>query len=123
MKYLFLLYGPDGPLPEPGTPEARVLFERYSAATEAMAKAGVLIECAPLQPATATTTVRVRDGETLLTDGPAAEIKEQFGGITLVECADLDEALTWAQTLPAATDGSVEVRPLAAVQPPGAMMS
>ena len=82
-----------------------------------------LIECAPLQPATATTTVRVRDGQTLQTDGLAGEIKEQFGGFTLVECADLDEALRWAQTLPAATDGSVEVGPLVQVQPPGAMTS
>ena len=65
----------------------------------------MLIDCAPLQPAAAATTVRVRDGETLLTDGPAAEIKEQFGGYTLIECADLDEALKWAATLPAALDG------------------
>jgi hypothetical protein len=56
--------------------------------------------------------VRVRDGEALLTDGPAAEIKEQFGGYTLVECADLDEALRWAATVPTARNGSVEVRPV-----------
>ena len=62
--------------------------------------------------------MRVRDGETLLTDGPAAEIKEQFGGYTLVECADLDEALRWAATVPTALDGAVEVRPV--VQIPGA---
>jgi len=54
----------------------------------------------------------VRDGEFLLTDGPAAEIKEQLGGCTLVDCADLDEALTWAARMPAARDASVEVRPL-----------
>jgi hypothetical protein len=123
MKYLFLLYGPDGPLPEPGTAEHKEMFERWSAATEAMARAGVLIDCGPLQPAAASTTVRVRDGETLLTDGPAAEIKEQFGGFTLVECADLDQALRWAQTLPTAADGSVEIRPMVAVQPPGPVLS
>jgi hypothetical protein len=78
---------------------------------------GVLIDCAPLQPAAASTTVRVRDGEALLTDGPAAEIKEVFGGFTLVECADLDDALKWAARLPAARDGRVEVRP--ALQVPG----
>jgi len=123
MKYLFLLYGPDGSqagLPEPGSSEHREMFEKWSTATQAMAQAGVLIDCAPLQPASATTTVRVRDGQTILTDGPAAEIKEQFGGFTLVECADLDEALTWAATLPSATEGSVEVRPLVLVTPAAA---
>jgi len=117
MRYLFLLYGAEQ-LPESGTPEHRKMFEEYTAAVQAMADAGVLISCAPLQPATASTTVRVRDGETLLTDGPAAELKEQFGGYTLVECADLDEALKWAATMPAAAERMVEVRPLVPVEPP-----
>jgi hypothetical protein len=116
MKYLFLLHGK--PLPEPGSQEAREMIESWGAATEAMTKAGVLIDCAPLHPASATTTVRVRGGETLLTDGPAAEIKEQFGGFTLIECADLDEALRWAAALPAASDGCVEVRPVVQVEVP-----
>ena len=119
MKYLFLLYGPDGPLPEPGTDEAVAMYKRWSAATGVMAQAGVLIDCAPVQPASASTTLQVRNGEVLLTDGPAAEIKEQFGGFTLVQCADLDEALKWAATLPTATDGSIEIRPVLGVNPPG----
>jgi len=118
MRYLFLLHGDGSPLPEPGTPEAREMIERWAAATGPMAAAGVLIDCAPLQPVSAATTVRVRGGETLLSDGPAAEIKEQFGGYTLVECADLDEALRWAATLPAASDGCVEVRPVVRVEVP-----
>ena len=118
MKYLFLLYGPDRPFPQPGTSEFREMLDAWNTATEAMAKAGVLIDCAPLQPASASTTVQVRDGQTLLTDGPAAEIKEQFGGYTLVECADLDEALNWAATLPAASDRAVEVRPVIKVEAP-----
>src|SRR5215468_9129795 len=118
MKYLFLLYGPDRPFPQPGTSEFREMLDAWNAATEAMAKAGVLIDCAPLQPASTSTTVQVRDGQTLLTDGPAAEIKEQFGGYTLVECADLDEALKWAATLPAASDRAVEVRPVMTVEAP-----
>ena len=116
MRYLFLLYG--APLPAPGTPEHRAMFTDYTAAVQAMAEAGVLVSCAPLQPPSASTTVRVRDGQTLLTDGPAAELKEQFGGYTLVECADLDEALKWAATMPAASDGMVEVRPVVAVEAP-----
>jgi hypothetical protein len=83
-----------------------------------MAEAGVLIDCAPLKPPATATTLRIRDGETLLTDGPAAEIKEQFGGFTLVECADLDEALKWAATLPTAFDGSIEIRPVVQVRAP-----
>jgi hypothetical protein len=110
MKYLILLYS-DSAMPEPGTPEARKLFADWAEARQAMTDAGVLIECSPLQPSSASTTVRVRDGETLLTDGPAAEIKEVFGGLTLIECDDLDDALKWAARLPTASDGKVEVRP------------
>jgi len=118
MKYLFLLYGPDRPLPEPGSAEHAEWLGRWSAATGAMAEAGVLRDCAPLQPAAASTTLRVSDGEVLLTDGPAAEIKEHFGGFTLIECADLDEALKWAATLPTATEGSIEIRPVISVTRP-----
>lgn len=110
MKYMFLLYSK--PLDEQSVEEQRETYVAYEAATTKMAEAGVLVDCAPLQPVTASTTVRVRGGETLLTDGPAAEIKEHFGGYTLVECADLDEALKWAALMPAADGGSVEVRPL-----------
>jgi len=98
-------------MPEPGTPEARKLLEDWTEAEQAMAEAGVLIDCAPLHPVAASTTVRVRDGETLLTDGPAAEIKEVFGGLTLIECDGLDDALKWAARLPTAPAGKVEVRP------------
>ena len=119
VKYLFLLYGrPDEQLPEPGTEEFARMRAEWSAATGTMAQAGVLIDCAPVQPPAAATTVTVRDGETLLTDGPAAEIKEHFGGYTLVECADLDEALKWAATLPVARAGKVEVRPVIQVVAP-----
>jgi hypothetical protein len=116
MKYLFLLYA-DAPMPEPGTAQERTLLEDWTEARRAMAEAGVLIDCAPLHPVAASTTVRVRDGETLLTDGPAAEIKEVFGGFTLVECADLDDALKWAARIPTARNGRVEVRPI--LQVPG----
>jgi hypothetical protein len=118
MKYLLLLNRNQDALPAPGTPEAGELFNDYRAATTAMAEAGVLRDCAPLHPLSAATTVRVRDGETLITDGPAAEIKEYLGGYAVVECADLDEALRWAATIPAATDASVVVRPVVDTRPP-----
>jgi hypothetical protein len=65
-----------------------------------------------LQPTSAATTVRVRDGETLVTDGPFAETKEQLGGFYLLECKDLDEAIEWAAKIPGAKIGTIEVRPV-----------
>ncbi|MDX6237119.1 MAG: hypothetical protein QOG10_1934 [Kribbellaceae bacterium] len=118
MKYMFLLQTADDGPPEQGTPEAAQLYAEYRVAIDAMAQAGVLLECAPLQGASLATTVRVRDGQTMLTDGPAAELKEQVGGYTLVDCADLEEALMYAAMLPAAKTGSVEVRPVIKTQAP-----
>jgi hypothetical protein len=65
-----------------------------------------------LRPVSDTTTVRVRDGEILLTDGPFAETKEQIGGFDILECKDLDEAIEVAAKHPGAKDGRIEVRPL-----------
>lgn len=110
MKYLFLLYAPEEIRFDPANAER--LMTEFGAAKQAMSDAGVLLECEPLEAMSATTTVRVRNGETLITDGPAAEIKELLGGFTLVDCADLDQALKWAATIPTARDGSVEVRPV-----------
>jgi len=110
MKYLFLLQTADDGPPAPGSAEAAQMFADYQVALQEMARAGVLLDCAPLQGASLATTVRVRDGQPMLTDGPAAELKEQVGGYTLVDCADLDQALHFAAMLPAATAGSVEVR-------------
>jgi hypothetical protein len=112
MKYMLLLNRTSDALPEPGTAELNRIIQEYGAAMEAMAQAGVLIDCAALGARSSTTTVRVRDGETIITDGPSAEIKEQLGGYSIIECADLDEALKWAASSPAARDASVEVRPV-----------
>jgi hypothetical protein len=116
MRYLFLLNRTTDALAEPGTAELDETMREYGEAVEAMGKAGVLVDCAPLAAASSATTVRVRDGETILTDGPSAEIKEVLGGYTIVECADLDEALKWAATIPAAKRASVEVRPIVPTQ-------
>lgn len=113
MKYLLLLNRTEDVLPEPGSPDAAELHAAYGEVNSAMAEAGVLLDCAPLQPESASTTVRVRNGETLITDGPAADIKEHLGGYAIIECADLDEALRWATRIPAARVASVEIRPVA----------
>ncbi len=75
-------------------------MERFIAFTQALAQAGVLRDAQQLTPSTSSTTVRVREGETLLHDGPYAELKESFGGWWVVEAADLDAALVWARQCP-----------------------
>jgi hypothetical protein len=113
VRYLCLLVDePDMEGPAPGTPEFTQMLRDYGSATEAMAAAGVLVDSGPLQPPGSATTIRVRDGESLVTDGPFAELKEQIGGYYVLDCADLDEALRWTATIPAARFGAIEVRPL-----------
>jgi hypothetical protein len=118
MRYMCLLYGQQGAGPAPGSAEFGQMLADYGSATEAMASAGALVESSPLQPVSSATTVRIRNGETLLTDGPFAEIKEELGGFYLLECAGLDEALKWAAMIPASRFGSVEVRPLMVMEMP-----
>jgi len=107
VKYLCLVYPPEGFVPGPAT------SPDYFDVRAAMKEAGVHLASGALQPPEATTTLSVRDGETILTDGPFAEIKEQVGGYFLLECSDLDEAVRWASSIPGVTrGGSVEIRPL-----------
>jgi hypothetical protein len=118
MRYMLLLNRMSDALPEPGTPEFDRINQEYGAAVAAMGQAGVLIDCAALTARSSATTVRIRDGEMIITDGPSAEIKEQLGGYTIIEAADLDEALKWAAAIPAARDASVEIRPIVSTQAP-----
>jgi len=83
---------------------------RFVAFTQALAESGVLRGAEHLQPADTATTVRVRDGELLLTDGPHADVVESFGGFWIVEAPDLDTVLKYAADCPATDLGSVEVR-------------
>jgi hypothetical protein len=80
--------------------------------TEEMESRGVLRGGAGLRPPADATTVRVRDDQTLLTDGPFAESREQIGGFCMIECADLDEAIEIASKHPASGYGAIEIRPL-----------
>jgi len=113
MRYLCLLVGePDVPAPAPGSDEFMQMLADYQAATSTMADGGVLVDSGPLQMPSAARTLRLRNGQPLVTDGPFVEIKEVIGGYYVLECADIDEALQWAATVPAARYGAVEVRPL-----------
>jgi hypothetical protein len=101
--------------PEPGDPRFEEALARVNAYTEELHRRGVFRGGEPLRPVTTATTVRVRHGETLVTDGPFAETHEELGGYYLVDCDGLDEALALAALCPMAEVGSVEVRPVAEV--------
>jgi len=117
MKYICLLYGEANAGPTPGTAEFGEMLRDFQTSTRAMAEAGVLLDSSPLQPPESATTVRVRNGETELSDGPFAEIKEMLGGYYILDCDDLDSAVRWAASIPSAKYGSVEVRPLMTIGP------
>jgi hypothetical protein len=84
----------------------------YDAFARQAHQAGVLREGSALHPVSVATTLRLREDEVLITDGPFVESKEQLSGYFVLECADLDEALEWAARIPGARHGAVEVRPL-----------
>jgi hypothetical protein len=108
-QYMLLMYQPvEGP-PQENWAEQRQQWQQY---VQDLTEAGALVHNNGLAGADAATTVRVRDGETQITDGPFAETKEMLAGYFLVEVDDLDSALKWAARIPSAAYGSVEVRPL-----------
>ena len=112
MQYLCLIYDDEtnwGTLPED---ERNAVFDEYGAFTESIKESGNYVAGDALQPTSTATTVRIRGGETLVTDGPFAETKEQLGGYYLVEAKDVDEALKIAERIPSARYGSIEVRPV-----------
>ena len=88
------------------------IYEAYGAFTEELQASGKMVAGDALQAVSTATSVRVRDGETLTTDGPFAETKEVLGGYYLIDVETLDEALEWAAKLPGSWYGTVEVRPL-----------
>ena len=100
-------------LPEHGSEDERnQVFGEYGSFTESIRESGSYVAGDALQPTSTATTVRVRDGKTLVTDGPFAETKEQLGGYYLVDAKDMDEALKIAERIPSARYGSIEVRPV-----------
>jgi hypothetical protein len=112
VKYMALIYADEGPWEQLSQEDREAAYDRYRAFGEEATKAGVAIGGAELGSTRDATTVRIREGETLVTDGPYAEIKEALGGYYLLECASLDEALDWAAKIPGAEHGAVEVRAL-----------
>ncbi len=112
MKY-FLLIHADEIVYEKMTPsEGQAMLEGYYAVGREMREAGVFVDSNRLRPVATATTVRKKEGRIVLTDGPFAETKEQFGGYFLVDVESLDEALAWAKKIPGVHHGCIEVRPV-----------
>jgi hypothetical protein len=112
MKYLCTIYGDESQWGSATPEQISEVLAAYGAFGEEAGQAGVILAGEGLEPTSAATTVRVRDGERVLSDGPFAETKEQLGGFYLLECDSLDEAIDWAAKIPGASSGSVEVRPV-----------
>ncbi|HEV8306466.1 MAG TPA: YciI family protein [Methylomirabilota bacterium] len=112
MQYMLLIYQNEVEFGKLSDAEKGTLYQEYSPFTESINKSGHFRAGAGLQPTQTATTVRVRNGKRLVTDGPFAESKEQLAGYYLIEAKDLDEAMAIAARVPSAKLGSVEVRPL-----------
>jgi hypothetical protein len=113
MKYMLLIYGAENSWTED---ERRACMIESKGISDELAAQGKYLGSSPLQSVTTAASVRVREGRTLVTDGPFAETTEQLGGYYLLDLADLDEAIAVAARLPPAAKGTVEIRPLAALE-------
>jgi len=114
MKYMLLIYGDENLLDEDWR---QACYRESTALTHELTAAGRYLAASPLHPTSMATSVRVRDGKRLVTDGPFAETREQLGGFFLVDAPDLDQAIAIAARVPMARKGTVEVRPV--VELPG----
>ena len=113
MQYLLMIYDDEEQAAEASEATRTATLAEYDRLNAELAARGVLRGGAELQPTETATSVRVRNGQVLLTDGPFAETREQLGGYYLIECESLDEALEVAAAVPGARSGTVEVRPQA----------
>lgn len=109
MKYMFLIYVDESDPRSGGSEED--MAGHVAVARDAIAR-NAYVTCDALSQTPAATTVRVRDGQAVVTDGPFAETKEALGGYYVLDCNDLDEAITYAAKIPPAKHGSIEIRPI-----------
>lgn len=116
MDYLLLLYSNEDGWKSMTPEQQQQGYAAYMAYTEALKKAGAYKASQRLQPVATATTVRVTDGKSKVLDGPYVESKEQLGGFFLIEAPDLDSALAWAARCPGASHGTIEVRPIWAME-------
>jgi hypothetical protein len=112
MRYMLLIYSDETGLDQVTEAEWAATMEAYNAFTKEAQESGLMQSGEALHPTRAATTLRIQDGETLVTDGPFAETKEALGGYYIFNVPNLDEALKWAAKIPGARFGSIEVRPV-----------
>jgi hypothetical protein len=112
MRYILMICSDESAVAAMSPEEGSAMMAEYGTFAEEMGRRGVLQGGERLRPTTDATTVQVRDGEVLTSDGPFAETKEQVGGYYVVECKDLDEAIEIAAKIPGARVGTIEVRPI-----------
>jgi hypothetical protein len=112
MKYAFTIYGDEGQRNAASEEDQQAMAQAYGVLTQEMQEKGVLVAGEGLYPTQTATTVRVREGDRDVTDGPFAETKEQLGGFYVLDVKDLDEAIEWAAKIPGSQIGSVEIRPV-----------
>ena len=111
MQYMLLIYGTE-PTSAPSPEAIQAELAEYNAFSEEARSRNLMVGGEALHPTPTATTVRVREGKTLTTDGPFAETKEVLGGFYILNCKDLDEAIELAAKIPGAKNGSIEVRPI-----------
>src|SRR5215475_15517314 len=112
MKYVLSIYNDECDWDSVSDEDRDAITQAYGVLTQEMQEEGVLVAGEALYPTQTATTVRVRDGEKDVTDGPFAETKEQLGGFYLLDVKNLDEAIEWASKIPGALRGSIEIRPV-----------
>ena len=112
MRYIMLIYTDESAEAQLSDEDNQAVMGGYFAFTNEVRERGVYQTGDALQPTSMATTVSVRDGKTLTTDGPFAETKEQLGGFYILDCRDLDEAIEFAAKIPGAKEGRIEVRPI-----------
>jgi hypothetical protein len=112
MKYILLMYANEADSPYKTPEQLQKVRQDWITYMQEANAAGIVVSNNGISPDSNATTVRVRNGKTLVSDGPFAETHEQLAGFTVLECKDIDEALHWAAKIPTATYGSIEVRPL-----------
>ena len=112
MQYLMMLYAEEAGLANVTPDEMQKVMADFNDFTNDVKAKNIYVGSNRLRPVASATSVRVRDGKTIMTDGPFAETKEQLGGYYLLDCKDLDEAIGYAAKIPGALWGTVEVRPV-----------
>jgi len=118
MQYILLIYGNESDWMNLSADEMNEMYAQYEQFSEELEASGAMRGGSELKPVATASTVRVRNGKALVSDGPFAETKEQLGGFYLIDVANLDEAIKWAAKIPSALAGSIEIRPLPD-SPPG----